>query len=46
MIEDYVIGMIIGMVAIPGLIDALYAFLTRPSKVYYRLKGGRWIKRK
>ena len=43
--ENHAIYLIVAMVAIPCIIGALYAWLTRPSKHYYKLNGYRWEKK-
>ena len=44
--ENHAICLIIAMVAIPCIIGAVYAWITRPSKYYYKHNGYRWIKKR
>ena len=41
MIEDSVIMLICLMCFVPMVIGAIWAFLTRPAKYYYKFTGGR-----
>lgn len=46
MIEDSTIMLICLMVGIPCVIGIIYAILTRPSKYYYKISGGRIEKKR
>ena len=41
MIEDTAIMLILLMGGVPTLLGLIYVILTRPSKYYYKLSGGR-----
>lgn len=44
MIEDTAVMLIVLMAGIPSVIGIIYAILTRPTKYYYKLSGGRMRK--
>ena len=46
MIEDSAVMLILLFVGIPSVIGILGAILTRPSKHYYKISGGRVYKKR
>jgi hypothetical protein len=46
MIEDSTIMLLLLMIGIPSVIGIIWAILTRPSKDYYKISGGRVYKKR
>lgn len=44
--ENHAIMLIVALSVVPMLLCGIYAFLTRPSKYYYRHNGTRWIRKR
>lgn len=46
MIEDSAVMLILLLVGIPSIIGIIGAILTRPDKHYYKISGGRVLRKK
>ena len=44
--EDHAIYLIIAFISIPAILGSIYAWVTRPSKYYYKHNGIRWIRKR
>lgn len=44
--ENYAICLIIAFVSIPMIFGSIYAWITRPSKYYYKHDGLRWVRKR